>query len=64
MKRFGSVSVVFLSLFLSLAARAIEITDDLGVTSSFTKPPQRIISLLPSLTETVCVLKQCQKLVI
>ena len=63
MKRFGSVSVVFLSLFLSLAARAIEITDDLGVTSSFTKPPQRIISLLPSLTETVCVLKQCQKLV-
>ncbi|MCE7529981.1 ABC transporter substrate-binding protein [Polynucleobacter sp. IMCC 29146] len=63
MKRFGSVGFVFLSLFLSPPLVAIEITDDLGVTSSFAIPPQRVISLLPSLTETVCVLKQCQKLV-
>jgi iron complex transport system substrate-binding protein len=27
------------------------------------KPPQRIVSLLPSLTESVCALSQCQRLV-
>ncbi|WP_369973889.1 ABC transporter substrate-binding protein [Polaromonas sp. SP1] len=59
--------IVFLFLLLCLAAtapaRALQITDDRGVTVTLAQAPQRIISLLPSLTETVCELGQCQRLV-
>jgi len=44
-------------------AQALEITDDRGVTLTLPRSPQRIVSLLPSLTETVCELGQCQRLV-
>jgi iron complex transport system substrate-binding protein len=44
-------------------AHALEVTDDRGVTLHLDKPPQRIVSLLPSLTETVCELGQCARLV-
>lgn len=44
-------------------AHAQQITDDRGVAVSFVQPPQRIVSLLPSLTETVCQLGQCARLV-
>jgi iron complex transport system substrate-binding protein len=54
--------------FLHLGATAqqtksIQVTDDRGVVVKFAQSPQRIVSLLPSLTESVCELGQCQRLV-
>lgn len=51
------------ALMYAAAAQALQVTDDRGVTVSFARTPQRIVSLLPSLTETVCELGQCQRLV-
>ena len=51
-------------LFLAVApAHALQLTDDRGVSVSFAQSPQRIVSLLPSLTESVCAMEQCQRLV-
>lgn len=45
------------------AAHALQVTDDRGVTVTFAQTPQRIVSMLPSLTESVCAMDQCQRLV-
>jgi len=52
-------------LACSGAAQATEIrvTDDRGISVTLPRSPQRIVSLLPSLTETVCELGQCHRLV-
>ena len=47
----------------ALHAAGLQVTDDRGVTVSLAQSPQRIVSLLPSLTETVCELGQCHRLV-
>ena len=44
-------------------AHALQVTDDRGVTVTFAQTPQRIVSLLPSLTESVCAMEQCPRLV-
>ncbi|MDO9115292.1 MAG: helical backbone metal receptor [Polaromonas sp.] len=44
-------------------AHALQLIDDRGVSVSFAQSPQRIVSLLPSLTESVCAMEQCQRLV-
>ncbi|QIM52309.1 ABC transporter substrate-binding protein [Hydrogenophaga crocea] len=52
-----------LGLCSALHAAEIRITDDRGVAVTLAQAPQRIVSLLPSLTETVCELGQCHRLV-
>ena len=47
----------------SLAAHAIDVVDDRGVTVHLPQPPKRIVSLLPSITETVRALGGCSRLV-
>ncbi|WP_369821759.1 ABC transporter substrate-binding protein [Polaromonas sp. OV174] len=52
-----------LSIAALTSAQALTLTDDRGVVVTLAQAPQRIVSLLPSLTETVCELGQCQRLV-
>ncbi|WP_233250657.1 ABC transporter substrate-binding protein, partial [Acidovorax sp. HMWF018] len=57
--------LVLLGLLMAGLARAqpVHIRDDRGREVSLPRPPQRIVSLLPSLTESVCELEQCHRLV-
>lgn len=57
----------WLALWLAVvawSARAeVSVRDDRGATVKLAAPPQRIVTLLPSLTETVCALGFCERLV-
>lgn len=48
---------------VSHAAAGVTLVDDRGVTVRLEAPPARIVTLLPSLTETVCELGGCARLV-
>ena len=52
-----------LTLLGTLAAAATTVLDDRQQPLQIERAPQRIVSLLPSLTETVCALGQCERLV-
>jgi len=50
-------------VFAAAGAGALEITDDRGVRVTVAVAPARIVTVLPSLTEMVCQLGHCQRLV-
>jgi len=56
-------AVVWALLAQAALASGVQVTDESGVTTQWQAPPQRIVSLLPSLTETVCELGACSRLV-
>jgi iron complex transport system substrate-binding protein len=58
---FGAATL--LACVWAAAARANVVRDDLGRDIRFDHPPLRVISLLPSITETVCALDACGRLV-
>src|SRR5688572_15588739 len=55
--------VVLLLWAAALQAQALQVVDDRGVAVTLSRSPQRIVSLLASLTEGVCAMDQCQRLV-
>jgi len=61
-KRLRAILPLLLLVF-AFQAHAVRVTDDRGVPVDIAQPPQRIVSMLPSLTETVCELGRCDALV-
>jgi iron complex transport system substrate-binding protein len=54
---------IFLMLSASSHAWPITVRDDRGLALTLQKPPTRIVSLLPSITESLCALGQCGRMI-
>jgi iron complex transport system substrate-binding protein len=57
------LTALLLGFSLAVFAAPVSVADDRGVTVVFDQAPQRIVSLLPSITESVCALGKCSALV-
>jgi iron complex transport system substrate-binding protein len=57
------LTAFLLGFSLAVFAAPVSVADDRGVTVVFDQAPQRIVSLLPSITESVCALGKCSALV-
>jgi iron complex transport system substrate-binding protein len=57
------VLLALLALVGPARGATLQAVDDRGVTVTLPAPPQRIVSMLPSLTELVCALGACERLV-
>lgn len=51
------------TMSVASAGTGVRVVDDTGAVLMLNKPPQRVVSMLPSLTEVVCDLGHCQHLV-
>lgn len=58
-----ALAAIFFIALLSPCWAAYTVTDAVGNKVSFDKPPERIVTLLPSLAETVCALGACDRIV-
>lgn len=59
----GALLAVSTGTLPQLAAGQVALRDDRGVITTLARSPQRIVSLLPSLTESICALGECGRLV-
>lgn len=65
MRRGLTTILLLASLALAgpLSAAPLTVTDDRGRVVDLPAPPQRVVTLMPSLTETLCALQACDRLV-
>lgn len=59
----GTVVALSAGCLSAPAAGQLTVRDDRGVVTTLARSPQRIVSLLPSLTESLCALGECARLV-
>jgi iron complex transport system substrate-binding protein len=56
-------ALLLASCALAWNAHAGKVVDDRGIALELARPPQRIVTMLPSLAEMVCELGACDRLV-
>ena len=60
----GIAAAAAVAAAVALPARAaVTVQDDQGQRTTLARPPERIVTLMPSLTEAVCALQACERLV-